>query len=74
LLQTVSRVSFLYSSNMAQKVTVANITKHATAEDCWILINGKVYDLTKFAPNHPGGPDSTASMETLVESIYAHVC
>ncbi|KAK5679400.1 hypothetical protein LTS10_008215 [Elasticomyces elasticus] len=42
---------------MAQKVAVADITKHATAEDCWILVNGKVYDLTKFAPDHPGGPD-----------------
>ncbi|TKA66530.1 hypothetical protein B0A55_10255 [Friedmanniomyces simplex] len=42
---------------MTQKVSVADITKHATAEDCWILVNGKVYDLTRFAPEHPGGPD-----------------
>ncbi|KAK3115213.1 hypothetical protein LTR53_005670 [Teratosphaeriaceae sp. CCFEE 6253] len=42
---------------MARKVSVADITKHATADDCWIVVNGKVYDLSKFAPDHPGGPD-----------------
>ncbi|EMC98132.1 hypothetical protein BAUCODRAFT_121029 [Baudoinia panamericana UAMH 10762] len=42
---------------MAQKVSVAEITKHATPDDCWVVVNGKVYDLSKFAPNHPGGPE-----------------
>ncbi|KAK4543406.1 hypothetical protein LTR36_005549 [Oleoguttula mirabilis] len=42
---------------MAQKVSVAEITKHASPDDCWIVINGKVYDLATFAPEHPGGPD-----------------
>ncbi|KAI9663229.1 MAG: hypothetical protein M1821_008277 [Bathelium mastoideum] len=40
-----------------QKVAVAEIAKHAKAEDCWVVVNGKVYDLTAFAPSHPGGPD-----------------
>jgi len=39
------------------KVSVSEIDKHATADDCWIVVNGKVYDLTTFAPEHPGGPD-----------------
>ncbi|KAI6913114.1 cytochrome b2 [Hortaea werneckii] len=42
---------------MSEKVSVADITKHATPDDCWIVVNGRVYDLTTFAPNHPGGPD-----------------
>lgn len=45
---------------MAQKVSVAEISKHAKTDDCWIVVNGKVYDLTTFAPNHPGGPDSVS--------------
>lgn len=40
---------------MASQVSVAEVTKHATPEDCWIVVNNKVYDLTAFAPNHPGG-------------------
>ena len=41
-----------------QKISASEVAKHATPEDCWIVVNGKVYDLTKFAPNHPGGADS----------------
>ncbi|KAF2482081.1 FMN-dependent dehydrogenase-domain-containing protein [Neohortaea acidophila] len=40
-----------------QKITSSEVAKHALAEDCWIVVNGKVYDLTKFAPNHPGGAE-----------------
>lgn len=24
-------------------------------QDCWVIIHDKVYDLTKFLPEHPGG-------------------
>ncbi|KAK5164275.1 uncharacterized protein LTR77_009969 [Saxophila tyrrhenica] len=37
------------------KITVSEVAKHATPDDCWIVVNGKVYDLTNFAPEHPGG-------------------
>lgn len=37
------------------KILVSEVTQHSKPEDCWIAVNGKVYDLTKFAPNHPGG-------------------
>ena len=40
------------------KISVAELDKHAKPDDCWIVVNGKVYDLATFAPNHPGGPDS----------------
>lgn len=40
------------------KISASEVAKHATPDDCWILVNGKVYDLTKFAPNHPGGAES----------------
>ena len=41
-----------------RKVAVAEIVKHGNTSDCWVVVNGKVYDLTAFAPSHPGGPDS----------------
>jgi cytochrome b involved in lipid metabolism len=31
------------------------ISEHASAEDCWLLIEGKVYDVTEFVNGHPGG-------------------
>lgn len=31
------------------------ISKHNNRNDCWLLINNKVYDVTSFIPMHPGG-------------------
>jgi cytochrome b involved in lipid metabolism len=33
------------------------VAKHNTQEDCWISVNGIVYDITKFLPEHPGGSE-----------------
>jgi hypothetical protein len=33
------------------------VATHANKKDCWMAINGKVYDVTKFLEDHPGGPD-----------------
>lgn len=39
-------------------ITVEELSKHATPKDCWVLVNGQVYDFSRWASNHPGGPDS----------------
>ena len=31
------------------------IQKHKSNKDCWIVINDKVYDVSKFLSEHPGG-------------------
>jgi cytochrome b involved in lipid metabolism len=31
------------------------ISQHNRASDCWLVINNKVYDVTKFLSQHPGG-------------------
>ena len=41
---------------MAEKTfTLADVSKHNTEDDMWIIINGLVYDVTEFLPDHPGG-------------------
>ncbi|OGI15394.1 hypothetical protein A3K63_05705 [Candidatus Micrarchaeota archaeon RBG_16_49_10] len=29
--------------------------KHGSQDDCWLIIGGKVYDVTSFISLHPGG-------------------
>ncbi|TKA59767.1 hypothetical protein B0A49_10873 [Cryomyces minteri] len=36
-------------------VSVEDVQKHSSPEDCWIVVDGKVWDMTEFAPDHPGG-------------------
>ncbi len=39
----------------AKTYTLEEIAPHNSAENCWLLIAGKVYDVTSFIPGHPGG-------------------
>ena len=37
-------------------LSVEEVAKHCTAEDCWIILRGdQVFDVTDFADVHPGG-------------------
>lgn len=35
--------------------TMDGVHSHCTAEDAWVVIGDGVYDVTKWAPHHPGG-------------------
>ena len=43
--------------NFQGQVSAANMALHNVPEDCWMEIHGSVYDLTEYAPDHPGGPE-----------------
>ena len=36
-------------------VTREDLSRHFHASDCWIAVHGKVYNVTSFAQEHPGG-------------------
>ncbi|KAJ8634291.1 hypothetical protein MRB53_027627 [Persea americana] len=39
-----------------QKVfSQSEVSLHSSKNDCWLIINGRVYDVTKFLDEHPGG-------------------
>ncbi len=37
------------------KLSLAEISKHNSVRNCWLLINNKVYNVTSFLSSHPGG-------------------
>ncbi|KAK1859905.1 hypothetical protein I4F81_002497 [Pyropia yezoensis] len=41
---------------------MAEVAKHATARDCWLVISGGVYDVTSYLSEHPGGEDVMLDM------------
>ncbi|KAL3474451.1 cytochrome B2 [Aspergillus californicus] len=37
------------------RFSTTEVAKHNSQQSCWVIIHGKVYDVTDFLPNHPGG-------------------
>ncbi|KAJ3196915.1 hypothetical protein HK101_007280 [Irineochytrium annulatum] len=33
------------------------VAAHSTNKDCWMIVHGKVYDISAFLDEHPGGED-----------------
>ena len=36
-------------------ISYDEVCRHNTADDCWVVLHGAVYDLTAFNKRHPGG-------------------
>lgn len=41
-----------------RSISMSELQKHNTTDDCWVAIHGIVYDLTEFADEHPAGAES----------------
>jgi len=40
------------------KFTSEEVSRHSKFEDCWVIVEDRVYDLTSFLEHHPGGYDA----------------
>jgi hypothetical protein len=38
-------------------IALSEVEQNASAESCWVAIDGDVFDLTDWIPQHPGGAD-----------------
>ena len=45
-----------------KQYTPEDVEQHNTQEDCWIIVNGNVYDITNFLSIHPGGSSIVLSV------------
>ena len=44
------------ATNAEKLIAMAEVARHASSEDCWMVINTRVYDLTAYLPEHPSKP------------------
>lgn len=42
---------------LTKLVSMQEAAQHNTRDDCWVVIDGKVYDVTSYLDEHPGGDD-----------------
>ena len=42
---------------MAKLYSFEEVSSHKCRDNCWLLISGKVYDVTPFMEEHPGGDE-----------------
>lgn len=61
----------------SDRITMAQVARHSSPSDAWTVVRGRVYDITDFPPEHPGGvvvldvagKDGTAAFD----AMHAHV-
>lgn len=50
------------SDTQMQTVSAQEVALHNTQDDCYSILDGKVYDLTGFIQQHPGGSNAIIGM------------
>ncbi len=46
----------------SSKLTVDEVAKHNSANSCYTIVNGNVYDVTNWISKHPGGKGAIKAM------------
>lgn len=48
----------MLNSPKSVRVSVSELGRHNKKGDCWLAVHRKVWDLTDFVDEHPGGAES----------------
>lgn len=51
-------------------IMISEIAQHATEDDCWMAVEGNVYDVTDFISQHPGGDEILAGCGTDATELF----
>ena len=54
---TASAVTASAAPATGRRLTLAEVARHARPDDCWMAIDGSVYDFTAYLPRHPSEPE-----------------
>lgn len=49
--------AYLDNNNMTQTIKLEEVKQHNNRDSVWFVIHNKVYDVTKFMDEHPGGEE-----------------
>ena len=56
-----SQMSKTSNSSWVGNISESELKKHNTKEDCWVVFQGAVYNMTPYLARHPGGVDCITS-------------
>lgn len=53
-----AKTSTTATTPAAKQYTIQEVAKHNKPNDCWMVVNGEVLDVTNFLDEHPGGREA----------------
>ena len=77
-----SNASLSEEKQNEKEFALEEVQKHVSRDDCWLIIGGRVFDVSTFINDHPGGPallidnggrDATSEFEAIGHTRSAHV-
>ena len=60
------------SADSEREWSASEVSRHCTAGDLWLVVDGRVYDVTDFVDEHPGGVDAIMKRPGLDNSAGFH--